>query len=25
MDFVLNGRPFHFIEEGNGPISKILA
>ena len=25
MDFVLNGRPFHFIEEGTGPIKKILA
>jgi hypothetical protein len=24
MDFVLNGRPFHFIEEGTGPINKIL-
>jgi len=25
MDFILNGRPFHFIEEGTGPITKILA
>jgi hypothetical protein len=25
MDFILNGRPFHFIEEGAGPITKILS
>lgn len=25
MDFVLNGRPFHLIEEGSGPITKILS
>ncbi|HYZ87006.1 MAG TPA: DUF1501 domain-containing protein [Bryobacteraceae bacterium] len=25
MDFVLNGRTFHFIEEGNGPINAILS
>ena len=24
MDFVLDGRPFHFIEEGTGPITNIL-
>lgn len=24
MDFILNGRPFHFIEEGTGPITGIL-
>lgn len=24
MDFVLDGRPFHFIEEGTGPIASIL-
>jgi uncharacterized protein (DUF1501 family) len=24
MDFVLNGRTFHFIEEGNGPIVNVL-
>jgi hypothetical protein len=24
MDFIANGRPFHLIEEGNGPISNIL-
>jgi hypothetical protein len=25
MDFILNGRPFHLIEEGTGPIQKILS
>jgi uncharacterized protein (DUF1501 family) len=25
MDFILNGRPFHFIEEGDGPMTRILA
>ena len=25
MDFVLNGRPFHFVEEGTGPITQILS
>lgn len=25
MDFVLNGRPFHLIEEGTGPIKNILS
>jgi len=25
MDFVLNGRPFHLVEEGSGPIQAILA
>jgi hypothetical protein len=25
MDFVLDGRPFHFIEEGTGPITNILS
>ena len=25
MDFVLNGRPFHLVEEGLGPIDAILA
>jgi hypothetical protein len=25
MDFVLNGRPFHLVEEGLGPINDILA
>ena len=25
MDFVLNGRPFHLIEEGQGPITNILS
>jgi hypothetical protein len=25
MDFILDGRPFHFIEEGTGPITNILA
>ena len=25
MDFVLNGRPFHLVEEGGGPITKILS
>ncbi|MBC7927914.1 MAG: DUF1501 domain-containing protein, partial [Bryobacteraceae bacterium] len=25
MDFVLNGRPFHLIEEGKGPITNILS
>lgn len=25
MDFILNGRPFHLIEEGTGPITKILS
>jgi len=24
MDFVLNGRPFHLVEEGLGPIEAIL-
>ncbi len=24
MDFIANGRPFHLIEEGTGPITKIL-
>jgi hypothetical protein len=24
MDYVLNGRPFHFIEEGTGPIMNVL-
>jgi hypothetical protein len=24
MDFVANGRPFHLIEEGTGPITNIL-
>lgn len=24
MDFIANGRPFHLIEEGNGPINNIL-
>ncbi len=24
MDFLLNGRPFHFVEEGDGPIQAIL-
>jgi hypothetical protein len=25
MDFVVNGRPFHLVEEGDGPITRILA
>ncbi|MGH9614558.1 MAG: DUF1501 domain-containing protein, partial [Bryobacteraceae bacterium] len=25
MDFIANGRPFHLIEEGTGPITNILA
>ena len=25
MDFIANGRPFHLIEEGNGPMSNILS
>lgn len=25
MDFVVNGRPFHLIEEGEGPITRILS
>lgn len=25
MDFVLNGRPFHLVEEGTGPITTILS
>jgi len=25
MDFILNGRPFHLVEEGTGPITKILS
>jgi hypothetical protein len=25
MDFIANGRPFHLIEEGTGPISGILS
>jgi hypothetical protein len=25
MDFVLNGRPFHLVEEGLGPIEAILS
>ena len=25
MDFILNGRPFHLVEEGTGPIRKILS
>jgi hypothetical protein len=24
MDFVVNGRPFHLVEEGLGPITNIL-
>jgi hypothetical protein len=24
MDFVVNGRPFHLVEEGQGPITNIL-
>jgi hypothetical protein len=24
MDFVLNGRPFHLVEEGLGPIDAII-
>jgi len=24
MDFIANGRPFHLIEEGTGPIMNIL-
>jgi hypothetical protein len=25
MDFVFNGRTFHLIEEGSGPIKQIIA
>jgi hypothetical protein len=25
LDFVLNGRPFHLVEEGSGPIEAILS
>ena len=24
MDFIANGRPFHLVEEGTGPIKNIL-